>query len=73
MRSTHTPSSPHRMPGKGLPLNGKDKERRNDWGYSIGGPILKQKLFGLLESGMEPRNQGTAGQRLRADGCRTSR
>ena len=31
--------------GKGLPLNGKDKQRRNDWGYSIGGPILKQKLF----------------------------
>lgn len=31
--------------GKGLPLNGKDKQRRNDWGYSIGGPILKDKLF----------------------------
>ena len=33
--------------GKGLPLNGKDKERRNDWGYSIGGPIIKDKLFGF--------------------------
>ena len=31
--------------GKGLPLNGKDKQRRNDWGYSIGGPIHKDKLF----------------------------
>ncbi len=31
--------------GQGLPLNGKDKERRNDWGYSIGGPIIKNKLF----------------------------
>ena len=31
--------------GQGLPLNGKDKERRNDWGYSIGGPIIKDKLF----------------------------
>ncbi len=27
------------------PLNGKDKLRRNDWGYSIGGPIKKDKLF----------------------------
>jgi hypothetical protein len=28
-------------------LNGapKDKLRRNDWGYNIGGPILKDKLF----------------------------
>src|SRR5579871_2919067 len=31
--------------GKGLPLDGKDKQRRNDWGYSIGGPVLKDKLF----------------------------
>jgi Carboxypeptidase regulatory-like domain/TonB-dependent Receptor Plug Domain len=31
--------------GKGLPLDGKDKLRRNDWGYSIGGPVLKDKLF----------------------------
>jgi len=31
--------------GQGLPLNGKDKQRRNDWGYSLGGPILKDKLF----------------------------
>jgi len=31
--------------GKGLPLDGKDKERRNDWGYSIGGPVIKDKLF----------------------------
>lgn len=31
--------------GKGLPLDGKDKLRRNDWGYSIGGPIKKDKLF----------------------------
>ena len=28
-----------------LPENGKDKLRRNDWGYSIGGPIKKDKLF----------------------------
>ncbi|HEY1580688.1 MAG TPA: carboxypeptidase regulatory-like domain-containing protein [Terracidiphilus sp.] len=34
--------------GKGLPLNGKDKERRNDWGYSIGGPIKRDKLFGFF-------------------------
>lgn len=33
--------------GKGLPLDGKDKERRNDWGYSIGGPIIRNKLFGF--------------------------
>jgi hypothetical protein len=31
--------------GTGLPLNGKAKDRRNDWGYSIGGPVLKDKLF----------------------------
>lgn len=31
--------------GKGLPLDGKDKQRRNDWGYSIGGPIIRDKLF----------------------------
>ena len=31
--------------GTGLPLNGKAKERRNDWGYSVGGPIKKDKLF----------------------------
>ncbi|MBE7158251.1 MAG: Plug domain-containing protein, partial [Rhodospirillales bacterium] len=35
----------HRNIGKGLPLDGKDKLRRNDWGYSIGGPIKKDKLF----------------------------
>ena len=34
--------------GQGLPLNGKDKERRNDWGYSIGGPIKRDKLFGFF-------------------------
>jgi hypothetical protein len=34
-----------RNAGKSLPLNGKDKLRRNDWGYSIGGPIKKDKLF----------------------------
>ncbi len=34
-----------RNAGKGLPLNGKDKLRRNDWGYSIGGPIKRDKLF----------------------------
>ncbi len=28
-----------------LPENGKDKLRRNDWGYSVGGPIKKDKLF----------------------------
>jgi hypothetical protein len=33
--------------GKDLPLDGKDKERRNDWGYSFGGPIIKDKLFGF--------------------------
>lgn len=26
-------------------LNGKDKLRRNDWGYAIGGPIKRDKLF----------------------------
>ena len=31
--------------GKQLPNNGKDKLRRNDYGYSIGGPIKKDKLF----------------------------
>jgi hypothetical protein len=31
--------------GKGLPLDGKDKQRRNDWGYSIGGPVIRDKLF----------------------------
>lgn len=31
--------------GTGAPNNGKDKLRRNDWGYSIGGPVLKDKLF----------------------------
>jgi hypothetical protein len=28
-----------------LPEGGKDKLRRNDWGYSIGGPIKRDKLF----------------------------
>jgi hypothetical protein len=31
--------------GKTLPNEGKDKLRRNDYGYTIGGPILKDKLF----------------------------
>ncbi|MDP9038326.1 MAG: TonB-dependent receptor [Acidobacteriota bacterium] len=31
--------------GQGQPLDGKDKLRRNDWGYSIGGPIMRDKMF----------------------------
>ncbi len=31
--------------GQTLPFDGKDKVNRNDWGYSIGGPIIKNKLF----------------------------
>src|SRR5689334_19390854 len=31
--------------GKTLPNEGKDKLRRNDYGYTIGGLILKDKLF----------------------------
>lgn len=31
--------------GKGLPNNGKDTLRRNDYGFSVGGPIKKDKLF----------------------------
>lgn len=34
-----------RNAGQGQSLNGKDKLRRNDWGYSIGGPIKRDKLF----------------------------
>ncbi len=34
-----------RNAGLGQPHNGKDKLRRNDWGYSIGGPIKRDKLF----------------------------
>lgn len=34
-----------RNAGQGQPLDGKDKLRRNDWGYSIGGPIKKDKLY----------------------------
>ncbi len=34
-----------RNAGTGQPLDGKDKLRRNDWGYSIGGPIKRDKLF----------------------------
>ena len=34
-----------RNAGQGQPNNGKDKLRRNDWGYSIGGPIKRDKLF----------------------------
>ncbi len=34
-----------RNAGLGQARNGKDKLRRNDWGYSIGGPIKKDKLF----------------------------
>ncbi len=34
-----------RNAGQGQPLNGKDKLRRNDWGYSVGGPIKRDKLF----------------------------
>ena len=42
--ASYTYLSRHNV-GLGLPLNGKDKLRRNDWGYSIGGPIKKDKLF----------------------------
>jgi hypothetical protein len=31
--------------GSTLPNNGKDKLRRNDFGYQIGGPVKKDKLF----------------------------
>jgi hypothetical protein len=31
--------------GRSLPNEGKDKLRRNDYGYTIGGPIVKNKLF----------------------------
>ena len=31
--------------GQTLAHDGKDKVNRNDWGYSIGGPIIKNKLF----------------------------
>ncbi len=31
--------------GQGKPHDGKDKLRRNDFGYSIGGPIKRDKLF----------------------------
>lgn len=34
-----------RNAGQGQTNDGKDKLRRNDWGYSIGGPILRDKLF----------------------------
>lgn len=34
-----------RNAGLGQPRDGKDKLRRNDWGYSIGGPVKKDKLF----------------------------
>ena len=30
--------------GQTLPFDGKDKVNRNDWGYSLGGPIIKNKL-----------------------------
>ncbi|HLH09118.1 MAG TPA: carboxypeptidase regulatory-like domain-containing protein [Terriglobales bacterium] len=31
--------------GQTLAHDGKDKVNRNDWGYSLGGPIIKNKLF----------------------------
>ncbi|HEY0785337.1 MAG TPA: carboxypeptidase regulatory-like domain-containing protein [Acidobacteriaceae bacterium] len=31
--------------GNTLPEGGKDKLRRNDWGYSVGGPVKRDKLF----------------------------
>jgi hypothetical protein len=34
-----------RASGQTLPNNGKQIEQRNDFGYSIGGPIKKDKLF----------------------------
>ncbi len=34
-----------RNAGLGQPNDGKDKLRRNDWGYSIGGPVKRDKLF----------------------------
>ena len=34
-----------RNAGTGAPLNGKDKLRRNDWGYSIGGPAWKDHFY----------------------------
>lgn len=44
--------------GQTLPFNGKDKLNRNDWGYSLGGPILKNKLFFFWSQ--EWQNQLTA-------------
>ena len=37
-----------RNAGRGQPLDGKDKLRRSDWGYSLGGPIKRDKLFFFL-------------------------
>ncbi len=45
--------------GTVLPNNGKDVLRRNDFGYSVGGPIKKDKLFIFLsqEWNIERRGQ----------------
>ena len=55
-----------------LPHDGKDKVNRNDWGYSIGGPIIKNKLFFFWsqEWNHEIRWYHQAG--LRSDGCGSS-
>jgi hypothetical protein len=48
-----------RAQGTVLPNNGKDVLRRNDFGYSFGGPIKKDKLFFFLsqEWNIERRGQ----------------
>ena len=38
-------ASAARADGNPLPNDGKDKLRRNDYAYNIGGPIVKDKLF----------------------------
>ncbi len=37
---------------------GKAELRRNDWGYNVSGPVIKNKLFFLVEPRMEPEIRG---------------
>ena len=39
---------------------GKAELRRNDWGYHIAGPALKDKTFSLVQSGVGPRESAAA-------------